>query len=91
MDIFILFVMALAMVLLIAAASRAVNNIGRINVTSDGIKNEELQRLLLESQLEEQQRLEKGWSVKSEQPEMSRVDSETLSNLTRKAGSSFRG
>ena len=78
MDIFLFIVMALAIVLLIAATSRAANNTSRINVTSDGIKHGELQRLLQESQLQKQQRVEKSWPV-----------SEAAPNLTTKADSTF--
>ncbi len=91
MDIFLFIVIALAIVLLIAATSRAVNNIGRINLTSNGIKHGELQRLLRESQLQEQQRARKGWAVKAEQGEISWPVSEAAPNLTRNADSSFPG
>jgi hypothetical protein len=46
MDVILFIVIALAIVMFIAATSRAVNNTGRINVTSDGIKDGELHRLL---------------------------------------------
>lgn len=91
MDIFLFIVMALAIVLLIAATSRGVNNTGGINVTSDGIKDGELQRLLRESQLQKQQGVEKSGPVKAEQGEISWPVSEAAPNLTANADSSFSG
>ena len=90
MDMFLFIVIALAIVLLIAATSRATNNTGRINVTSDGLKDGELQRLLRESQLQQQQ-VEKSWTVKAvqEQGEKSCPLSEAAPNLTRSADPSF--
>jgi uncharacterized protein YxeA len=92
MDMFLFIVIALAIVLLIAATSRATNNTGRINVTSDGLKDGELQRLLRESQLQQQQ-VEKSWTVKAaqEQGEKSCPLSEAAPNLTRSADPSFPG
>lgn len=91
MDIFLFIVMAVAIVLLIAATSRAANNTGRINASSDGIKDGELQRLLRESQLQKQQQVEKSWPVKAEQGEKSWPVSEATPNLTRNVDSSFPG
>ena len=90
MDIFLFIVIAFAIVLLIAATGRATNNTGRINVTSDGLKDGELQRLLRKSQLQKQQRVKKSWPVKAEQGEISWPVSEAPSNLTANADPSFQ-
>ena len=91
MDIFLFIIMALAIVLLIAATSRAANNTFRINASSDGIKDGELQRLLRESQLLQQQGGTKAWSANGKHSEITRAVSETAPILTGKADSSFSG
>jgi hypothetical protein len=85
MDVFLFIVMGIAILLLIAAVSRAVNNTGRLNVRFDGIQDGELLRLLRESQLLKQQGGVKSKSANFNLPETTRAVPEKAPDLLRKA------
>lgn len=55
MDSLFLIVTAMAIVMFIMAVSRAVNNLGRIEVRAEGLREDEISRMLREAQKEERE------------------------------------